>query len=111
MREPIPPRKQDGGVGDSQGASPIHVYQERASLPLLYEVCVVHDEKDRCLAFLLSQLEQPEFPEPLGVIYASDERDTYEHIVNEQVRRVIDEKGAGDLEALLNEGETWVVEE
>ena len=71
---------------------------------------LIHDEKDRCLGFLLSQLEYPNFPEPLGVIYSGDEHDTYERLVNEQVRIAIEKKGEGDLAALLHEGETWQVE-
>ena len=71
---------------------------------------LVHDETDQCLAFLLVQLSHPEFPEPIGVIYNDDDRDTYEHIVNDQIRHAIQKHGEGDLEALLREGETWVVD-
>ena len=70
----------------------------------------VHDETDRGLAFLLSQILHPDFPEPLGVMYASEEREPYEGVVHEQIRRAT-AKGEGDLEALLREGETWEVEE
>ncbi len=72
---------------------------------------LVHDETDRGLAFLLSQLAHPEFPEPLGVIYASTEHDTYDRVVHEQVRQAIHTHGKGDLHALLHEGDTWVVED
>ena len=72
---------------------------------------LIHDETDSGLAFLLSQLAHPEFPEPLGVLYASDEHDTYDGVVYEQGRQAIATRGAGDLKALLNEGRTWVVEE
>ena len=72
---------------------------------------LVHDETDRGLAFLLSQLAHPEFPEPLGVIYASTEHDTYDRVVHEQVRQAIESHGEGDLHALLHEGDTWVVED
>ncbi len=70
-----------------------------------------HDEADSGLAFLLSQLAHPKFPGPLGVLYASDEHDTYDGVVYEQGRQAIASRGAGDLQALLNEGRTWVVEE
>ncbi len=72
---------------------------------------LTHDETDRGLAFLLSQLAHPKFPEPLGVLYASDEHDTYDRVVHEQGRQAIASRGAGDLKALLNEGRTWVIEE
>ncbi len=72
---------------------------------------LVHDETDQCLAFLLSQLTHPEFPEPIGVIYNGESREPYEQVVVAQVREAIDAKGPGDLKALLNEGETWVVDD
>ena len=72
---------------------------------------LVHDETDQCLAFLLSQLQYPEFPEPLGVIYCDDTKIPYEDIVLGQVQDAIDAKGPGDLKALLNEGDTWLVED
>ncbi len=72
---------------------------------------LVHDETDQCLAFLLSQLHYPEFPEPLGVIYCDDTRIPYEDIVLGQVQDAIEAKGPGDLKALLNEGDTWLVED
>ena len=70
-----------------------------------------HDETDRGLAFMLSQLSYPDFPEPLGVIYCSDEQDTYDNVVHKQIRQAIEDRGVGDLEKLINEGDTWVVED
>ncbi len=75
------------------------------------EDLLVHDETDSGLAFLLTQLSHPQLPEPLGVIYASEDRQTYEGVVNDQVQAAIDSRGKGDLKALLDEGETWVVED
>ncbi|MHC4769686.1 MAG: 2-oxoacid:ferredoxin oxidoreductase subunit beta, partial [Planctomycetota bacterium] len=37
------------------------------------EELLIHDETDRGLAFLLSDLAHPEFPEPLGVLYNSQQ--------------------------------------
>ena len=50
-------------------------------------------------------------PEPLGVIYRSKDRESYDALVHEQVEQTIERRGTGDLHALLNEGETWIVEE
>ena len=75
------------------------------------EDLLVPDETDSGLAFLLTQLSHPQLPEPLGVIYASEDRQTYEGVVNDQVQAAIDSRGKGDLKALLEEGETWVVED
>ncbi len=72
---------------------------------------LVHDETDQCLAFLLSQLTHPEFPEPLGVIYSDESKNPYEEIVIGQVNDAIEAKGPGDLKALLHEGETWIIDD
>ncbi|MHC4416499.1 MAG: 2-oxoacid:ferredoxin oxidoreductase subunit beta [Planctomycetota bacterium] len=74
------------------------------------EELLVHDESDRCLAFLLSELRHPTFPEPLGVIYVTEEQETYENVATGQIRQAIEARGEGDLKALLHEGDTWVVE-
>jgi 2-oxoglutarate ferredoxin oxidoreductase subunit beta len=72
---------------------------------------LVHDETDQCLAFLLSQLTHPDYPEPIGVIYDGESRMPYEEVVVAQVRDAIEAKGPGDLKALLHEGETWIVDD
>ncbi len=68
-----------------------------------------HDEKARepSLAYLLSRMHHPEFPEPIGVFRAV-ERSTYEDVLQDQVTAAI-ERGKGDLDDILNEGDTWVV--
>ncbi len=70
-----------------------------------------HDEKmeEPSLAYLLSRMRHPQFPEPIGVFRAV-RRPTYEDLVVKQVESAQAARGKGDLEALLNEGETWVVE-
>ena len=71
---------------------------------------LVHDEKaeSATLAYLLSQLEYPQFPVPLGV-YRARERATYDALLEDQVRSERERDGAGDLEKLLNSGDTWEV--
>jgi 2-oxoglutarate ferredoxin oxidoreductase subunit beta len=69
-----------------------------------------HDETDRNLAFVLSQLAHPEYPEPLGLIYRNEDEGSYERLVHEQIDKAVKARGAGDLQALLSEGETWDVE-
>ena len=75
------------------------------------EELLIHDETDRGLAFLLSDLAHPEFPEPLGVLYNSQEHDTYEDVVQGQINNAIEKNGKGDLRTLLHEGETWFIED
>ena len=70
-----------------------------------------HDEKadEPSLAFLLSRMRHPEFPEPLGV-FRSVQRPCYDEGVNQQLENAIESKGNGDLEELFNSGDTWIVE-
>jgi len=70
---------------------------------------LVHDEQDPVLCFLLSSLQGPEFPTPIGVLRAV-QRPTYEEVAAEQIASAKAKQGDGDLAALLNQGETWVTE-
>ena len=69
-----------------------------------------HDEEaqDPSLAFLLAQMRHPEFPEPLGVL-RNVSRPVYDEEVRNQVAHAKDTLGDGDLEKMLNSGDTWVV--
>jgi 2-oxoglutarate ferredoxin oxidoreductase subunit beta len=69
-----------------------------------------HDEKadQPHLAFLLSRLEQPEFPVPMGVFRAV-QRPAYEEGVHAQLRNARAKQGNVDMDALLNTGDTWTV--
>ena len=70
-----------------------------------------HDEKqvEPSLAYLLSRMHYPDFPEPMGVLRAV-ERPTYEDMLMDQVGTAIKERGKGTLEDLYRSGDTWVVE-
>jgi 2-oxoglutarate ferredoxin oxidoreductase subunit beta len=69
-----------------------------------------HDEKapEPTLAYLLSRMRHPEFPEPIGVFRAVDSP-KYDVELNKQVALAKEKKGPGDLDALFNSGETWTV--
>ncbi|MCZ6874447.1 MAG: 2-oxoacid:ferredoxin oxidoreductase subunit beta [bacterium] len=69
-----------------------------------------HDEnkQEPYLAYLLSRLDYPEFPVPVGVLRAV-QRATYDGIVEEQQEAALSQYGEGDLDALLNRGDTWEV--
>jgi 2-oxoglutarate ferredoxin oxidoreductase subunit beta len=80
--------------------------------------CLVWDETDRGLAYLLiTQLfgdtgsgpGQAALPRPFGVFYAQ-ERPTYERLMQEQVEAVTTKKGPGDLKQLLLDAQTWTIE-
>ena len=70
-----------------------------------------HDEKAESsqLAFLLSRLRYPDFPEPIGVFRDVD-RPTYNDQLNQQVEQARQEQGDGDLAKLFAGGDTWTVE-
>ena len=71
---------------------------------------LVHDETSQELAMLLARMiDMPDMPTPIGILFRL-ERDTYDELANAQVQMAKEKMGEGDLEALLNEGETWIVE-
>ncbi len=78
---------------------------------------LIHDETNDIQAFMLSQMRQPDFPEPIGILYADPSRPTYDALVQEQMaaarqkRNVADDGTGIDLQALLNGSETWTVED
>lgn len=71
---------------------------------------LIHDEAaaEPSLAFLLSRMRQPEFPEPLG-IFRAVEGEEYSSLVHKQAEAVTASRGRGDLQTLLNGPETWTV--
>ncbi len=74
------------------------------------EDLLVHNEDapEPSLAYLLSRMRQPEFPEPIGV-FRYMEKPTYEREVLAQIEESIQLKGPGDLHALYHATDTWEV--
>jgi len=72
---------------------------------------LVHDIylKDPSVAFMLARMEQPDFPQPVG-IFRAVERQTYEDLMVGQIDAAIAKAGPGSLEKLINSGDTWVVD-
>lgn len=70
-----------------------------------------HDEKapEPSLAYLLSRMRHPEFPEPIGVFRAVD-HPKYDEELNKQIENARKNRGEGKIEELLNAGETWTIE-
>ena len=48
------------------------------------------------------------FPIPMGVL-RNVEEETYDSITTEQVEKSIALKGKGDLQSMLNSGDTWEI--
>jgi 2-oxoglutarate/2-oxoacid ferredoxin oxidoreductase subunit beta len=71
---------------------------------------LIHDEKnpDPTVAFMLSRMGHPRFPEPLGVFRAV-EGHTYGDTVRQQNQQAIAKRGEGELQKLLTGDETWTV--
>jgi 2-oxoglutarate ferredoxin oxidoreductase subunit beta len=72
---------------------------------------LVHDIhlKDPSVAFMLARMEQPDFPQPVG-IFRAVERATYEDLMADQITTAIGKQGPGNLEKLIDSGDTWTVE-
>ncbi|HLF72273.1 MAG TPA: 2-oxoacid:ferredoxin oxidoreductase subunit beta, partial [Dehalococcoidia bacterium] len=72
---------------------------------------LIHDETipDPTVAFLLSRMDWPEFPVPVGVMRAV-QRPTYNDLMQQQIDTAIAQQGEGDINALLRQGDTWEVE-
>lgn len=64
---------------------------------------LVHDAKcdEPSLAFLLSRLSHPQFPEPIGV-FRDIERPVYGDLLDGQIEDITNKRGEGDLQNLLN---------
>src|SRR3954469_21832304 len=72
---------------------------------------LIHDEKaeEPSLAYLLSRMVYPRFPECVGV-YRAVEHPTYDEVLNKQIEDVIKAKGRGKLDDLFASDDVWVVE-
>ena len=72
---------------------------------------LVHDENaaHSGLAFSLGQFESPDFPVPFGVFRDVD-KPSYESLSKQLSESARAAKGRGDLQRLLNSGETWTIE-
>ena len=69
-----------------------------------------HDEKtpEPSLAFLLSRMRYPDFPEPFG-IFRDVEQPLFNDIVRGQINEAVGKKGEGDLQSLVTGSDTWSV--
>ncbi len=72
---------------------------------------LVHDEQaaSPVLAFLLTRLRQPEFPEPIGV-FRDISLPTYDGMLDEQLKRITPPSGVPSLQEILNGSDSWIVD-
>jgi 2-oxoglutarate ferredoxin oxidoreductase subunit beta len=64
---------------------------------------------DPSLAFLLSRMRYPEFPEPMG-IFREVGLGTYNDTVHAQIAQAKKDRGEGELQKLLRGNESWKVD-
>ncbi|MGA9365263.1 MAG: 2-oxoacid:ferredoxin oxidoreductase subunit beta [Bacteroidota bacterium] len=72
---------------------------------------LVHNEKseDPAIAFILANMSNyPGLPRPIG-IFRDVQRSVYEDEMANQIRTAQAKRGVGNLDALLNSGETWFI--
>lgn len=69
---------------------------------------LVHDETNRNLAYMLTQMDYPDFPVPFGVIYRAY-KPVYEKAVLEQVAEAQAKKGKPNLKSLFESDYVWTV--
>src|SRR6266853_3045446 len=72
---------------------------------------LVHDInlQDPSVAFMLARMEQPDFPQPVG-IFRAVERPSYVQMLPDQIDTAIAKSGPGTLEKLIYSGDMWTVE-
>lgn len=71
---------------------------------------LVHEENAKLPthAYLLTQMTYPEMPVPFG-IFRTIEKPTYDHMLDDQVKKSIATNGKGKLKDLIYGSETWKV--
>ncbi len=71
---------------------------------------LIHEsnQENTAYAHLLSRMEPPHFPIPMGVFRAVH-KPSYDELINDQVNNIIKKTGRGTLENLLDSGDTWTV--
>ncbi len=75
----------------------------------IVEDVLVHNEKDIVISSTLSAFTYNDnFPTPIGIIYSVDEP-IYENLLHNQIELAIEKQGKGDIQALLDSGNTWEV--
>lgn len=71
---------------------------------------LVHDETSMQLAFIISSMEFPEFPAPMGVIRRV-QKQTYGEGLRDQIHAAQAKKGTGDLYELYTAADLWTITE
>lgn len=72
---------------------------------------VVHNENDPdpTYAYLLTQMQYPDFPTPMGIFRSVEGRSSYDEELEKQTEEFVANKGKPNLQVLLNGSEFWEV--
>ena len=70
---------------------------------------LVHDEKNKMLATMLANLDEPDYPVAMGVLYCNPAELSYEAAVMAQTADIVAKAGPVDLNKMLRRGNTWTV--
>jgi 2-oxoglutarate ferredoxin oxidoreductase subunit beta len=102
-------KNQDKGIRVAAGYRPEVVSIGEGGIAAVHDL-LIHDEKSPtpALAFLLSRLRYPKFPEPIGV-FRDIEVSSYDARLNEQIDRLSEKMGEPDLQSLLTGSDSWTV--
>jgi 2-oxoglutarate ferredoxin oxidoreductase subunit beta len=71
---------------------------------------LVHDEADPILASILVQLDYPDYPVPMGILYRAPNTHTYDSAFQAQVQAAKDTFGEQSLKDIIYAGDMWTVE-
>ena len=98
-------REQPGIVLDGGTPKVVNVADVAAEDLLVHKA----DQQSTVHANMLVGMSHPELPVPVGVFRAI-ERPVYDEELQTQIDTVTERRGKGDLQTLLNSGDTWTVE-
>lgn len=94
------------GAGKSKGIA------QRGTQLLVVEAgdqgILTYDRAQRNMALLISQLQFPEFPVPMGIFY-QEERRPFEQLMRQQMEAAVAKKGKPNLSMFLSSGDVWEV--
>ena len=66
---------------------------------------IVHDETNKFLAYLLTQMKEPDFPMAIGVLYRIPKSTLDEHYIK------ANEANKNKINQVINKGQTWTINE
>ena len=66
---------------------------------------IIHDETNKSLAYLLTQMKEPDFPMAIGVLFRSIKPTLNEHFLKTR------SSNKNNINEIINKGQTWTINE